>query len=49
MLSAVQNGPKNAVVPSASRRVSLLLPPLPAPKFLEMMGCAACPTLCAQH
>ena len=49
MLSAVQNRPKNAIVPSASRKISLILPPLPALKFMEMMGCAACPTLYAQH
>ena len=45
MLSTVQNTPKNAAVSKESRSVSLMRPPFPAPKFVEMSGWAACPTL----
>ena len=37
MLTAVQN--------RAKRRVSQIRSPFPAPKLVEMRGCAACPTL----
>ena len=45
MLTAVQNRPKKIAVPRAKHRVSKIRSPFPAPKLVEMMGCAACPTL----
>ena len=41
--------PKNTTVHSAYRSVSRMRASFPAPKFVEMMGWDACPTLYAQH
>src|SRR5699024_3805588 len=38
-----------AAVPRAYFSVSRILPPFPAPKLVEIIGCDACPTLYAQH
>ena len=48
-LGAVQKTPKNTTVHSAYRSVSRMRASFPAPKFVEMMGWDACPTLYAQH
>ena len=45
MLSAVQNRLKTAAVPRAYFSVRRILSPRPAPKFVEMMGREAWPTL----
>ena len=45
MLRMTQNALKTATVHKAYFSVFLILSPQFAPRFVEMMGCADCPTL----
>ena len=45
MLRMTQNALKTATVHKAYFSVFLILSPRFAPRFVEMMGCADCPTL----